>query len=183
MDTGLLRKEGLLTLPEGQVLRLRDAAGRHLTVVHGDVWITQLSEPRDPVLGAGETFRFERDGLSLVQPLGGPAVVLLEAGLVPEDDVPARESVSARARWLIHSESFQREAHRLRAEAIAAMFAAAARRMNAVAAALWSGLQRLARASARPAALQWLSDHQLRDLGLRRDQVRFTGLARPCAYC
>ena len=84
MDTGMMLK-GLLTINPGEILRLRDAAGRHLGVVHGTVWITQHGDRRDPVIESGASFRFERNGLSLVQPLGGPATVVLEAGLAPEN--------------------------------------------------------------------------------------------------
>ena len=68
MDHGRIRQAGLLVnLRAGEVLRLRDAAGRHLTVVRGDLWITQLGERGDPVVAAGETFRFTRAGVSLAQ--------------------------------------------------------------------------------------------------------------------
>ena len=123
MDSAL-RQQGLLTIDRGEPLRLRDAAGRHLSVVRGVVWITQHGDRRDPVIESGGSFRFDRDGLSLVQPLGGPAVVLLEAGLVPET------------------------------------------RKHRTAGTLGS-----------------LSDHLLRDLGLRREQIQLGGRAPPCSYC
>jgi hypothetical protein len=119
-----MRHKELLTINPGEVLRLRDAAGRHLGVMQGAVWITQHGDRRDPVLESGASFRFDRDGLSLVQPLGGPATVVLEAGLVPENETG-------------------RAAH----------------------------------------ALGGLSDHLLRDLGLRRDQIRFGGHTPPCLHC
>lgn len=109
MDTGL-RQQGLLTIAPGGVLRLRDAAGRHLSVVQGSVWITQHGEVRDSVLESGESLRFERKGLSLVQALDGrPAVVALEEGLEPE----------RRATQPAHSEQVERGARRLRADTLA----------------------------------------------------------------
>lgn len=148
MDTGT-KPRGWLTVNPGEVLRLRDAAGRHLSVVQGAVWITQHGDARDAVLDGGASFRFDRNGLSLVQPLGGPATVVLEEGLQPENQaVRAADAVEQRAWKLARSEPFQRQAHRLRAE-----------------------------------TLTRLSDHLLRDLGLRREQVRFGDYTRVCAHC
>jgi uncharacterized protein YjiS (DUF1127 family) len=78
---------GVIGLTPGAPLRLQDAAGRHLSVVDGTVWVTQQGDPRDPVLAAGETFRFDRNGLALVTPLSGPAQVVLEG---KADASPAR---------------------------------------------------------------------------------------------
>lgn len=71
----------VIRLARGSPLRLRDAAGQHLSVIEGSVWVTQQGDPRDPVLARGETFRFDRKGLALVTPLGGPAQVVLEEAL------------------------------------------------------------------------------------------------------
>lgn len=81
---------GVLRLERRQPLRLRDAGGRRLSVVSGTVWITQQADPSDPVLEVGETFRFDRDGLALVTPLGGPAQVVLEADRSEASRVLAR---------------------------------------------------------------------------------------------
>lgn len=147
MDTGT-RHKGWLTVNPGEVLRLRDAAGRHLTVVQGAVWVTQHGDPRDPVLESGASLRFERNGLSLVQPLGGPAIVVLEGGLRPEKATGRAGSAEQRAWQLARSEPFRRQAQRLRAETLSS-----------------------------------LSDHLLRDLGFRRDQVQLDGRTPECAHC
>jgi uncharacterized protein YjiS (DUF1127 family) len=148
MDHGLIRQPGLLVnLHAGKVLRLREAAGRHLTVVRGNLWITQLGERGDPVVAAGETFRFTRAGVSLAQALGGDAVVMLEAGLAPER--VADEAPPARSGWaLARSAAFQRKARRLRNETLAQ-----------------------------------LSDHLLRDVGLRRDRIQTGLVSRICTTC
>lgn len=146
MDTARMQ-QGFLTIQPGEVLRLRDAAGRHLGVVNGAVWITQHGDPRDPVLEAGASFRFERNGLSLVQPLGGPATLALEDGLAPQD-ASGRKPSEGGVWQLARSERFQRQARQLRARTLAS-----------------------------------LSDHLLRDLGLRRDQVRFGAHTRECLHC
>lgn len=121
MDHGRIRQAGLLVnLRAGEVLRLRDAAGRHLTVVRGDLWITQLGERGDPVVAAGETFRFTRAGVSLAQALGGDAAVMLEDGLAPEPAAGAAKAPRARSgRALARSGVFQRQARRLRNETLA----------------------------------------------------------------
>jgi len=109
MDTAT-RHERQLTMNPGEVLRLRDAAGRHLGVVQGAVWITQHGDRRDPVLESGASFRFDRDGLSLVQPLGGPATVVLEAGLVPENETGrAARALGGLSDHLLHDLGLRRD--------------------------------------------------------------------------
>jgi uncharacterized protein YjiS (DUF1127 family) len=125
---------GILQIVRGKPLRLQDAAGRHLSVIDGTVWVTQQADPRDPVIAAGETFRFDRDGLALVTPLGGPAQVVLE-GEQPD----ASRGVLARMRQPL--------------VAAAGSLGRALRRRRTV------------------RELQSLSDHMLRDVGLRRDQI------------
>ena len=153
MDTAT-RLEGGLRLDPGRVLRLTGAAGRHLSVVEGSVWITQRGDHRDPVIEPGESFRFARNGLSLVQPLGGGAIVVLEDGLAP-DVGDLGETISERARALRH------EVPRLRAQAVAAMIGGVVGRI----ATLWRGV------------------HALRDVGLRRDDIRRGGRSRSCLQC
>ena len=90
---------GVTRLERSAPLRLQDPVGRHMSVIEGSVWVTQQADPRDPVLGVGETFRFDRGGLALVTPLGGPAQVVLEDGLRAE--TPRGFAQIARA-WLAH---------------------------------------------------------------------------------
>jgi len=125
---------GVTQIARGAPRRLRNASGRHLSVVGGTVWITQQGDPRDPVLDAGESFRFDRDGLALVTPLGGTAQVVLE------------DERSAASRGVTHS---------------------ALERLAGLARAPLRALRR--RRTARD--LHALSDHMLRDVGLRRDQI------------
>jgi uncharacterized protein YjiS (DUF1127 family) len=145
MDTGL-RHEGLRTIHPGERLQLRDAAGRHRTVVQGAVWVTQHGDWRDAVLENGASYRFDRNGLSIVQALGGPATVVLEEGLEPAH--PAGRKVAPQAWTVAHSERFERRARRLRADTLAS-----------------------------------LSDHLLRDLGLRRDRIDFGAHTPECTHC
>jgi hypothetical protein len=58
----------LIDLPRGGVLRIAADRQPHvIDVFEGEVWLTQDGDPRDVILEAGETFRFDGDGLTLVQ--------------------------------------------------------------------------------------------------------------------
>lgn len=176
MDTGLLRASGLIGLAPDEVLRLRDGAGRHIGVVRGVAWVTQDGDPRDYVLGSGESLRLERDGLVLVMPLGGEAKLVLEEGLAAASAV-AQPEFSPRGGDTAY---FKRRAHLLRAEAMAQAVAA----LGAGLKALWHRIGRSWRARARAqrtaAELRRLSDRMLQDIGLRRDQVDCAARLGPC---
>lgn len=169
MDTGLwhagLKQGGLVALELGEVLRLTDAAGRHVGVVRGSVWLTQHGDRRDRILHAGESFRIGREGLTLVVPLGGAASVVLEDGLVAGTGTPARDA------WQVHSPDFEQTARRLRATAMAAMFSWFARRLKAVWRAFDAALRSALQAKRTARELRALSDHLLKDLGLRREEI------------
>jgi uncharacterized protein YjiS (DUF1127 family) len=180
--------QGRLELNPGEVLRLRDATGRHLGVLHGAVWITQYGDVRDAVVESGASFRFERDGVSLVQALGGVAMIVLEAGLVPES-APRRAAGSAVAfaRPPASSVELYEAARRLRAEAtgaiLAVLAAGAGRGLKRLGAALARGFAAARDALSAPRDLRSVSDHFLHDVGLRRDQVHLAGRAQPCVHC
>ena len=181
MDDRLMR-QGTRILNPGKVLRLRNAAGRQLGVVRGAVWITQSGDRRDPVIEAGGSFCFDRDGVALVQALGGEAVVVLESGLAPEGERPRAEPLpSADLRAL------RREALRLRNEAVSALVAVAAlglrTRWKQFLAWLARGIFGAPPRGSATREVARLNDHVLRDLGLRRDQVMFTGRPESCLHC
>ena len=77
-------RSSILWLGPDQLLELRDAQGRMLTTVIGTLWMTQDGDPRDVVIGPGDSRRIERDGVTLAQTLDGAAYVLIE------DSVDAR---------------------------------------------------------------------------------------------
>lgn len=170
MDSGM-RHEGLIALNPGEVLRLRDAAGRHIGVASGAVWVTQHRDRRDRVLGGGESFRFDRNGLALATPLGGGALVVLEEGLAPGGGAEPQQIGVARGPWSGHTPGFERAARRMRAAAIAKALATLAAGLRA----LWGRFTRTvsaARQEKRTAReLRVLSDHILKDIGLRREQI------------
>jgi hypothetical protein len=70
----------VLSLEAGQFLSLDDACGTRIQSDEGTVWITEEGEPRDFVVGPGETYVVTRPGLTLVQ-----AMVASRVALVDED--------------------------------------------------------------------------------------------------
>ncbi len=65
-----------LCMARRQVVKVSGGRG-HTVVCHdGSVWVTQDGDPRDVVLGAGETFTLDRDGTALVQAFEAGAISL-----------------------------------------------------------------------------------------------------------
>jgi len=63
-------------IARGNVARIQNARGVLLSVQHGVVWVTQEGSSDDVRLGAGQSFRIARNGLTLVVPLGGPLALV-----------------------------------------------------------------------------------------------------------
>lgn len=55
-----------IALARGAMLRIEDARGLLLHAPEGGLWITQDGDTRDYFVAAGERFRLERDGLTVV---------------------------------------------------------------------------------------------------------------------
>jgi hypothetical protein len=69
-------------LARGNVARIEDARGTTLRVETGSVWVTQDGSRDDVLLDAGESFRIERDGTTVLSPLGKRfALVSLEPSI------------------------------------------------------------------------------------------------------
>ena len=68
-----------LHLARGKSIRVRDGAGSTLQVLHGAVWITEESNPRDVVLKRGQCFRLARGGLAIVEAFSDAAISLIPA--------------------------------------------------------------------------------------------------------
>lgn len=73
--------EGSVALRQEQHLRMRDAFGWTIKAVSGTVWITQESDSRDIVLKAGDSFVLDRQGSTLVSPLGDAKLSLKRESL------------------------------------------------------------------------------------------------------
>jgi ferric-dicitrate binding protein FerR (iron transport regulator) len=67
----------LIRLAHGSLHRIVDGQGTRVACLADSVWITQEGDRRDIVLTAGESFRIERSGLTLVMALGDAAIALL----------------------------------------------------------------------------------------------------------
>lgn len=52
-------------VPRGSLLRIDGGAGVLVHVMEGELWLTQEGSQKDHVLGAGQTFRIDRDGATL----------------------------------------------------------------------------------------------------------------------
>ncbi len=66
-------------LQKGAVLTHAGAPGRGIAVFKGHVWLTQYNDRRDIVLGAGETFAFDRRGLVVVYALSDASLLLFDS--------------------------------------------------------------------------------------------------------
>lgn len=70
-------QSGGLRLDQGQLLKMRDAAGSTVCALEGAVWITEDHQLKDIVLEEGECYRLRNPGLAIVHALSGPAAVAL----------------------------------------------------------------------------------------------------------
>jgi hypothetical protein len=84
----LLTDDLRIQLDRGRTLRLSDALGATVRVTRGELWMTQEGDPRDVVLGPGDTFSIDRGGLSVLQALSAATVTLGPAA----SHVPARSA-------------------------------------------------------------------------------------------
>jgi len=175
MDNGLLQK-GAIGLKPGEVLRLREAAGRHLSVLQGSAWVTQDGDTRDFIVGTGQSLRLDRDGLALVMPVGAETRLLLEDGLAAEIQ-EALGYFSAHGDDMVY---FERRAQKMRAEEFARWMGSLAGWLKG----LWARLDRAGTKAARSLQtareLHALSDRNLQDIGVRRDQIDCLTRQAPC---
>jgi hypothetical protein len=68
----------LTDLRRGATLRIDDGQPHVIDVFEGLVWVTQDGDPRDVILEAGESFRFDGPGLTLVQAFDDARVLLTD---------------------------------------------------------------------------------------------------------
>src|SRR5262249_43310622 len=59
-------QQGRLQLKRSKYIEVIDGRGSSVQCVFGSLWVTQDGDPRDIVLGAGENFTLDRDGLAIV---------------------------------------------------------------------------------------------------------------------
>ncbi len=75
-----LSQDGLC-LKSHQLLKVRRGSGHTIVCHNGSVWLTQQGDGRDIVLGAGESFALDRNGVALVQALEQSAVSIAPPAL------------------------------------------------------------------------------------------------------
>ena len=71
--------QGRVSLKHGGVLRVEDGPGVVIYVWKGAVWVTQEQDSRDYYVGAGDCFRVDRKGTTLVSPTSEQALISLTA--------------------------------------------------------------------------------------------------------
>ena len=69
-------------LKAGELLRIVGGAGFEVKCLRGNLWITQNGDLEDRIIECGESFVLDRPGLSLVNPLGDPALLVARPGTV-----------------------------------------------------------------------------------------------------
>ena len=69
-------------LKERESLRLQDGSGVEVRCLLGNLWITEEGNREDKIIGNGGSFVLDRQGLSLVTALGGPALLVVQPGTV-----------------------------------------------------------------------------------------------------
>lgn len=84
---------GSICLARHQTLEIEQPLGFRIVCRSGSVWITQDGDPRDIIVGSGDTFDFDRPGVAIVNAFR-PATVSVEP--VPRVHAPHR-SAFARA--------------------------------------------------------------------------------------
>lgn len=77
-----LNQDGLCLKPR-QMLKVRRGSGHTIVCHKGSVWLTQPGDGRDIVLGAGESFALDRNGVALVQALEQSAISIAAPSLRP----------------------------------------------------------------------------------------------------
>lgn len=89
-----------LCLQRRQLLKVHGGRGHTVVCDSGSVWVTQAGDRRDIVLGAGDTFALERNGLALVQALEQSAISVApprrRSDAAPRPAASARPGVAGR---------------------------------------------------------------------------------------
>jgi len=88
-----------LCLKRSQVLKVRGGAGHSVLCHSGSLWLTQDRDQRDIVLGAGESFVLDRDGLALVQALEQSAISIAPPARRSRTTMPGLRIRPSAARW------------------------------------------------------------------------------------
>ena len=74
LDEQILHED--LILPRDATMRVTNGRGLLIFVRLGTVWITQHDDPLDKVLGPGQWFRLDREGLAVIGALQGASLTI-----------------------------------------------------------------------------------------------------------
>jgi len=69
-------EQATIALARGEVARIEDGQGAKVTVAFVAAWLTQADDARDVHLRAGDTFRIDRNGATIVSALR-PSMLIL----------------------------------------------------------------------------------------------------------
>jgi hypothetical protein len=86
--------KALTRLASGTFLHIRGGKGQVVAVFDGEVWITQDKDPRDIIIGSGESFLLDRSGPALVHALRPTKLLVLDA--MPRPATPSWRRWTAR---------------------------------------------------------------------------------------
>ena len=65
-----------------EILPIENGAGLEVKCLRGTLWITQSGDREDIIIDSGESFVLDRPGLSLVNALLEPALVIVKRGTI-----------------------------------------------------------------------------------------------------
>lgn len=80
---------GPITLARGAVLRVENGRGLLVTLQQGNAWLTQEGDPNDVGLGPRQSFRLDRDGVTVLS-ARRDSVVELSRDAAPPPKLGAR---------------------------------------------------------------------------------------------
>jgi len=79
-----------IPLARGSVHRIENAKGTEVFCLRGTVWLTQERDPRDIILGSGQSFVLDRKGTAVVYALRDAAITVGTAGYIAPAEQPRR---------------------------------------------------------------------------------------------
>jgi len=90
----------LTDLPRDRTLRIADGRAHEIAVFEGQVWLTQDGDSRDVFLEAGDSFRFDRPGVTLVQAMRDARVLVSDPAALDRSRQFDAQALHRRARAL-----------------------------------------------------------------------------------